>query len=73
MILFVLLFVTTNLISQEYWSKTFEVYPGNEQVWQMTNRSILIDGIDFLNPGLYIWQFLGTNNEINESGILVRQ
>lgn len=34
-IIFILLFVTSNLISQEYWSKTFEVYPGNEQVWQM--------------------------------------
>lgn len=75
MILFVLLFVTTKLIGQQYWSKTFEVFPANEQVWQMT----IMDGDIFIGAiapchgdfkACYILVFIDSTGEILRTHIL---
>ena len=53
---FILILVNAScLFAQNYWSKTFEVHPGTEQVWQMTVRGLChIDGVPF--QGVRAWK-----------------
>lgn len=61
--------------SQPYWSKTFEVFPANEQVWQMT----IMDGDIFIGAiapchgdfkACYILVFIDSTGEILRTHIL---